>query len=288
MLLILLVPPTCSVPRGLQGLQQAPHRGHLPTAELFRGWGPRGRPPAEVQVLGGRGPPTGSPGLGVGVSVQAGQLLGAGAPPAAGCASDSPTSGSGPRPGEQTLTHISTAPGAKQATVRLEPGVRPQGCGLRISRLGSGSPGEGPRPAGGGQWGLPGQSPGLLAAPPPPGGPSPPGLVQEPPSGTVHGTENSPSTGALSVEPASLTGQNGLDTTPQTPDVGPLAILGEGWMVARGHSLGRAPCPLAALPQAQDVCLRFDMLSPAASCPKMPKEAAVDTPLPRNAQGHGA
>lgn len=166
MLLILLVPPTCSVPRGLQGLQQAPHRGHLPTAELFRGWGPRGRPPAEVQVLGGRGPPTGSPGLGVGVSVQAGQLLGAGAPPAAGCASDSPTSGSGPRPGEQTLTHISTAPGAKQATVRLEPGVRPQGCGLRISRLGSGSPGEGPRPAGGGQWGLPGQSPGLLAAPP--------------------------------------------------------------------------------------------------------------------------
>ena len=94
-------------------------------------------------------PRTGSPGLGLGVSVQVGQLLGAGAPPATGCASDFPTSGSGPRPGEQTLTYISTAPGAKQATVGLEPGVRPQGCGLRISRLGSGSPGEGPRRAGG-------------------------------------------------------------------------------------------------------------------------------------------
>ena len=55
-------------------------------------------------------------------------------------------------------------------------------------------------------------------------------------------------------------------------------------MVARGHSLGRAPCSLVALPKAQDVCLPFDMLSPAASCPKMPKEAAVDTP-PRGARG---
>ena len=227
-------------------------------------------------------PRTGSPGLGLGVSVQVGQLLGAGAPPATGCASDFPTSGSGPRPGEQTLTYISTAPGAKQATVGLEPGVRPQGCGLRISRLGSGSPGEGPRRAGG-SGGCLGRARGPLQ-PPPPGGPSPPGLVQEPPSGTAHGTENSPSTGALSVEPTSLTGQNGLDTTPQTPDVGPLAVLGEGWMVARGHSLGRAPCSLVALPKAQDVCLPFDMLSPAASCPKMPKEAAVDTP-PRGARG---
>ena len=120
-------------------------------------------------------PRTGSPGLGLGVSVQVGQLLGAGAPPATGCASDFPTSGSGPRPGEQTLTYMSTAPGAKQATVGLEPGVRPQGCGLRISRLGSGSPGEGPRRAGG-SGGCLGRARGPLQ-PPPPGGPSPPGLV---------------------------------------------------------------------------------------------------------------
>lgn len=43
-----------------------------------------GRPPAEVQVLGGRARPpgTGSPSLGVGVSVQVGQLLGGGGGPA--------------------------------------------------------------------------------------------------------------------------------------------------------------------------------------------------------------
>lgn len=58
----------------------------------------------------------------MGASVQVGQLLGAGAPPAAGCAGDFPTSGSGPRPGEQTLTRISTAPSGKQASERLEPG----------------------------------------------------------------------------------------------------------------------------------------------------------------------
>lgn len=87
--------------------------------------------------------------------------------------------------------------------------------------------------------------------------------------------------GALSVEPATLTGQNGLDMTPQAPDVGPSAILGEGWMAARGHGLGRAPGSLVALPTAQAVCLPLDTLSPtAAPCPRMPEEAAVDTPPP--------
>lgn len=48
-------------------------------------------------------------------------------------------------------------------------------------------------------------------------------------------------------------------------------------MVARGHSLGRAPGSLVALPTAQTVCLPLDTLSPAAPCPRMPEEAAVDT-----------
>lgn len=132
----------------------------------------------------------------MGVSVQVGQLLGAGAPPATGCAGDFPTSGSGPRPGEQTLTHISTAPGGKQATERLEPGRPAARLRTQTFQAGKWVPGGGALAGlvGGGGRGLPGGSPGPLAAPAPaPGGPSPPGLVQEPPSGTAHGTENSPS-----------------------------------------------------------------------------------------------
>lgn len=205
---------------------------------------------------------------------------GVGALLATGCAGDFPTSGYGPRPGEQTLTHISTAPGGKQATVRLEPGRPAAKLWTQNFQAGKWVPGgERPCRAGDGQQGLPGQSPVFLAVAPPPGGPSPLGLVQELPSGAAHGFENSPSTGALSVEPATLTGQNGLDMTSQAPDMGPLAILGEGWM-ARGHSLGRALGSLVALPTAQAMCLPLDTLSPAAPCPRMPEEAAVDIPPP--------
>lgn len=56
-LLILPALPTCSVPHGLKGLQQAPRQGTLPTAELFRGWGPHGQTPCRGAGAGPQGPP---------------------------------------------------------------------------------------------------------------------------------------------------------------------------------------------------------------------------------------
>lgn len=165
--------------RCLQGLQQAPSQGTLPTAELFRGWEPHGQTPCRGAGAGRQGPPppgTGSPGLGVGVSVQVGSCWRVGALLATGCAGDFPTSGSGPRPGEQTLTHISTAPGGKQATVRLEPGHPAARLWTQNFQAGKWVPGGREASLGwGGQRGLPDrapcslQSPHHLAAPPRPG-----------------------------------------------------------------------------------------------------------------------
>lgn len=124
-LLILPALPTCSVPVVCRGCSRHHARAPSQQQSCSEDGSPMGRPPAEVQVLGGRARPPGtsSPGLGLGVSVQVGSCWGVGALLATSCAGDFPTSGSGPRPGEQTLTHISTAPGGKQATVRLEPGL---------------------------------------------------------------------------------------------------------------------------------------------------------------------